>query len=101
MKHAFIIQVHNYPEQLKEIVDLLRSPNHYFFINVDKKVDDTPFVKELSGYPNVFLCSWKRTYKCKSRRIFTNSMHLETVAQSTFNGYGLLPLHKWTGFPLR
>ena len=59
MKHAFIIQVHNYPEQLKEIVDLLRSPNHYFFINVDKKVDDAPFVKELSGYPNVFFAHGK------------------------------------------
>ena len=59
MKHAFIIQVHNYPEQLKEIVDLLRSSNHYFFINVDKKVDDTPFLKGLADYPNVFFAEGK------------------------------------------
>lgn len=99
MKYAFIIQVHNYLEQFKEIVDLWRSPNH--FINVDKKVEDAPFVKELARYPNLFFLQGKRTYKRQSRRIFTNSMHLEIVAQSPFNGYGLLSLLKWTGFPLR
>ena len=54
MKHAFIICVHRFPEQFKEIVDLLRSPNHYFFINVDKKVDDTPFREGIADYQNVF-----------------------------------------------
>ena len=54
MNHAFIIQVHNYPEQLKEIIDLLHAENHYFFINVDKKVDDHPFKEALKGYSNIF-----------------------------------------------
>ena len=54
MKHAFIIQVHAYPEQLKEIVSLLASHNHYFIINVDKKVSDVTFKEALKGYENVF-----------------------------------------------
>lgn len=59
MKHAFILQVHNFPEQLKEIVDLLYSPNHYFFINVDKKVDEMPFLRILKGYSNIYFMSGK------------------------------------------
>ena len=59
MNHAFIIQVHNYPEQLKEIIDLLHAENHYFFINVDKKVDDHPFKEALKGYSNIFFTSGK------------------------------------------
>lgn len=54
MKHAFLIQVHAYPEQLREIVTLLEADNHYFFINVDKKVCDKPFRNALANFDNVF-----------------------------------------------
>lgn len=37
MKHGFMIMTHAFPEQLEEIVNLLEAPNHYFFINIDKK----------------------------------------------------------------
>lgn len=49
MKHAFLLQVHKYPEQVAEIVSLLSAPNHYFFINVDRKVNVAPFVKEINN----------------------------------------------------
>ncbi|MDR1682038.1 MAG: beta-1,6-N-acetylglucosaminyltransferase, partial [Candidatus Symbiothrix sp.] len=35
--HAFLLQVHAYPKQLEALIDLLKAPNHYFFIHVDKK----------------------------------------------------------------
>lgn len=37
LNHAFLITAHAYPEQLKDIVGLLSAPNHYFFINIDRK----------------------------------------------------------------
>lgn len=37
MKHAFLITAHAYFEQLVEIIELLSTPNHYFFVNIDKK----------------------------------------------------------------
>ena len=35
--HAFLITAHDFPEQLKDIVSLLDSSNHLFFINIDRK----------------------------------------------------------------
>lgn len=43
MNHAFIMAVHAYPEQFKEIVGMLQAPNHFFFVNVDKKSDINNF----------------------------------------------------------
>ena len=37
LKHAFLITAHAYFEQLSDIISLLSAPNHYFFINIDKK----------------------------------------------------------------
>lgn len=37
MKHAFLITAHAYFEQLCDIIELLSTPNHFFFINIDKK----------------------------------------------------------------
>ena len=54
MNHAFLIIAHNYPELLGEIIKILQSPNHYFFINIDKKVDDIPFKESVRGLSNIF-----------------------------------------------
>ncbi len=55
MNHAFIMQVHTFPEQFGNIVKLLASSNHFFFINVDKKVKDlSPFREAVKDIPNVF-----------------------------------------------
>ncbi|WP_342648581.1 beta-1,6-N-acetylglucosaminyltransferase [Mucilaginibacter sp. CSA2-8R] len=35
--HAFLIQAHAYPNQLFDIVNLLKADNHFFFINIDAK----------------------------------------------------------------
>lgn len=37
MKHAFLITAHAYLPLVESIVQLLLSPNHYFFINIDRK----------------------------------------------------------------
>lgn len=37
IKHAFLITAHTYFEQLEDIISLLTSPNHFFFVNVDRK----------------------------------------------------------------
>jgi hypothetical protein len=35
--HAFLLQVHAYPQQLEAIIHILAASNHYFFIHIDKK----------------------------------------------------------------
>lgn len=59
MNHAFVFQIHSYAEQFGEIINLLSAPNHYFFINVDKKVNDTPFKAVVKGIDNVFFTEGK------------------------------------------
>ena len=54
MNHAFIIQVHAYPEQFGDIIRELNAKNHYFFINVDRKSDDTPFRRFVENLQNVY-----------------------------------------------
>lgn len=44
MNHAFLILAHDSPKLLQRIVDRLESPNHYFFIHLDKK-SPNEFVK--------------------------------------------------------
>lgn len=53
MNHAFLIQVHKEPALFGRIIRSLEASNHYFFINVDKKVDDKPFKKETFNIENV------------------------------------------------
>lgn len=56
MKHAFLITAHAYFEQLTEIIELLSSPNHYFFVNIDKKaIRGGQFIADCKQkYRNVF-----------------------------------------------
>lgn len=53
MNHAFLIQVHKEPELFGRIIKSLEASNHYFFINVDKKVDDKLFKRETENIRNV------------------------------------------------
>lgn len=39
MKHAFLITAHTYFEQLEDIISLLSSSDHYFFVNIDRKAN--------------------------------------------------------------
>lgn len=56
LKHAFLITAHAYLSQLEKIVKLLSSPNHYFFINIDKKaLEGAGFMARCKqNNPNVF-----------------------------------------------
>lgn len=54
MKHVFLFQVHKEPELLRRILSRLSSENHYFYINIDKKVKDIrPFRECLAGIGNI------------------------------------------------
>jgi len=44
MTIAFLISAYTDPLQLGNMVDALQDDNHWFFIHVDKKVDEKPFV---------------------------------------------------------
>lgn len=56
LNHAFLIYAHAYPEQLKEIIGLLASPNHYCFINIDKKAKWAKvFIDENKSDYHIFL----------------------------------------------
>lgn len=61
MKHAFLIIAHSYFEQLEDIISLLSSPNHYFFVNIDRKVImGGQFIEDCKKkYPHVFFLEGK------------------------------------------
>lgn len=50
MKIAYIILAYKNPIQLRILVEHLTHPNHFFFIHIDKRIDITPFRKQLKGF---------------------------------------------------
>lgn len=57
MKHAFLITAHTYFEQLEDIISLLSSSDHYFFVNIDRKANSGggEFIESCKKkYNNVF-----------------------------------------------
>lgn len=40
MKHGFLITAHRDPDQLFELMSLLESTNHYFYVNIDRKMSN-------------------------------------------------------------
>ncbi|MDO5771502.1 MAG: beta-1,6-N-acetylglucosaminyltransferase [Bacteroidales bacterium] len=56
IKHAFLITAHSYFGQLEEIIGLLSAPNHFFFINIDKKTKGGDVVMNVlkDKSPNVY-----------------------------------------------
>ena len=58
LRHGFLIIAHSYLDHLGKIIDVLSSPNHFFFINIDKKdVDGDAFMKKYADRENVFFLS--------------------------------------------
>lgn len=56
LNHAFLITAHAFPDQLKEILSALSAPNHYFFINIDKKSKwGQNFIESAKNSHNLFL----------------------------------------------
>lgn len=54
MEINYIILAHKNPQQVKRLVDRLNSQNSFFYIHIDKSVNELPFVDSLSKFPNVF-----------------------------------------------
>jgi hypothetical protein len=59
MKIAYIIHAYKLPDQLSRLVNSLASPNTYFFIHIDKKVDTGPFQHAIKNENVIFV---KREY---------------------------------------
>lgn len=54
LNHAYLITAHAFLDQLEEIIKLLNAPNHFFFVNIDKKTQADAFIEQCKGkYPQV------------------------------------------------
>jgi hypothetical protein len=53
IKIAHIILVHQWPDQLKKLILSLQHPDVSFYIHVDKKTEETPFIKAMENIPHV------------------------------------------------
>lgn len=102
MNHSFLITAHAYPEQLSEIISLLSAPNHYCFINIDKKTKwAEKFIAENKSDHNIFL-------EGKERMEVTHGGYSQIgvtlrLLHKAYNQSGgadrLFPSHKWTRLP--
>lgn len=58
--HAFLITAHTFFDQLEEIIRLLSAPNHFFFVNIDRKVRADAFMGQCKRkYPRVVFLEGK------------------------------------------
>lgn len=62
MKIAYIIHIYKLPDQLTRLVNSLTSPNTYFFIHIDKKVDILPFKEAFKRVQSKNIIWVKREY---------------------------------------
>ena len=88
--HAFLILAHCNPEFLARLINSLVSPNHYFFVHIDKKSKDD--FTCLTKIPNCVLikkrvsCNWGGFSLVKA----TLNLLKEAKATSNFSYYHLL-----------
>ena len=88
--HAFLILAHCNPEFLARLINSLVSPNHYFFVHIDKKSKDD--FTCLTKIPNCVLikkrvsCNWGGFSLVKA----TLDLLKEAKATSNFSYYHLL-----------
>ena len=103
LNHAFLIYAHAYPEQLKEIISLLAAPNHYCFINIDKKTKwAEKFIAENKSDHNIFLEGKERmegTHGGYSQIEVTLRLLHKAYNQSGGGADRLFSSHKWTRLP--
>lgn len=72
MNHAFIIQVHQFPDLLRRALKIMEAPNHYFFVHVDGKRDIKPFEKHLKNIENVKIIKQGGGNQSEPRWFLTN-----------------------------
>jgi len=56
MTFAYLILAHKNPEQLQRLLKNLQSEKVFFFIHIDEKTDEIPFVELFTGCENIFFC---------------------------------------------
>ena len=103
MNHSFLITAHAYPEQLREIISLLAAPNHYFFINIDKKTKwAEKFIAENKSDHNIFI-EGKERMEVTHGGYFSERGYITASSQSLQSIWGgadrLFASHKWTRHP--
>lgn len=55
LRHAFLITAHAYLEQLERVIRLLSAPNHFFYVNIDRKTEADAFIDRCKNQlQNVF-----------------------------------------------
>jgi len=89
----YIILAHNKPRQLERLVKRLDAVEVFFYIHIDKSVDDAPFRKLLTGNENIyFLEDEERTSTPWSDIGFVHATlaALKRCIQNTKNGYCVL-----------
>lgn len=60
LKHGFLIIAHTHLVQLGQIIEVLSSPNHYFFINIDlKNVNGIKYMQKYANQRNVYFITGK------------------------------------------
>lgn len=62
MNHLFIIQAHSQLSLLRNLVEELNAPNHYFLIHMDKKsrhLLQNPIIQELGSLDNAKITCFK------------------------------------------
>ena len=81
LNHAFLMVVHDYPEQVAEIVHLLDATNHFFFIHIDKKSSarmmETPCILKLKQQAN---CTINSCMSVNWGGVFTNTSNIMFVS---------------------
>lgn len=90
---VYLILAHDNPSQLKKLVFALDGPSVYFYIHVDRKVDQIPFQHQFKGYKNVnfisdtnrIIISWgdNSTVKCTLNL-------LQLIVKNNHTGYCIL-----------
>jgi hypothetical protein len=76
MKLAYLILVHNQPQQLKRMIERLSTDDTDFYVHVDKKVSINEF-RSIINFPNVFFVQ-------KRKKVYWGAY---SIVQATVNGF--------------
>lgn len=86
MNHAFLIQAHKSPELLRRILLRLEKENHYFFINIDKKVKNIQWYQEyIKDIKNIELISYMNVMHGGFSQVKCTMMQLQYANSQTID----------------
>lgn len=100
MKHGFLVIAHSYLDHLGRIIDVLSAPNHYFFINIDKKdVNGDAFMKKYADRENVIFLSGKERMEVSHSGYSLIECTMRLLRLATKNGMDYCHLISGQDFP--